>query len=341
MEPGFLRKLVVTAATRQKYEQCYAAVAQSVGRLPNKDNYDAWDSIMVNYIEGLYRSGDSVTAARYAFHGVGFVNDWPRRSPDLLPKTRLSILAFARSSPEHCRDPPAIELVLLMLNHFLDRAVGADCLRMALMAAHGAISFDCYLRPSEGLNLTAGAVGRPRRGAAAQGWTINVAPAGEDAKPSKNRRFDASVLVGAHDRQWVCEVLEMLVADLQPSDRVFRTLTLADLEKEYRAASEVLGFRMVPHGLRHGGPSHDAVVHRVKIEDVQARGRWAPLESCRIYTKPATLVRSLSSVSDDLLDRASLLKATFSRRLVSVLREGLGVRPKRGGLKRRPASAGV
>ena len=228
-----------------------------------------------------------------------------------------------------------------MLNYFLDRAVGEDCLRMALMAAHGAVSFDCYLRPSEGLDLTAGAVGRPRRGAAAQGWTINVAPAGVDAKPAKNRRFDASVLVGAHDRQWVCEVLDLLVAGLRPGDRVFRTLKLADLEKEYRAASAALGFRVVPHGLRHAGPSHDAVVHKVKIEDVQARGRWASLESCRIYTKPATLVRSLNAVSDDLLDRAAALKATFSRRLLSVLREGLGVPPRRGGLNRRPSSAGV
>ncbi|CAK0832654.1 unnamed protein product, partial [Prorocentrum cordatum] len=316
-EPGFLRKLAVTAAPRKRCEQCYAAVARAVGRLPKKDDCDAWGRIMVDYAEDLYRAGDTVTAARYAFHGVALVNDWPRRSPDLLPKTRLSILAFARSPPERCRDPPAIELVLLVLNYFLDRAVGEDCLRMALMAAHGAISFDCYLRPSEGLEITAGAVGRPRRGAAAQGWTINVAPAGVDAKPAV-----------------VCEVLELLVADLQPNDRVFRMLKLPDLEKEYRAASGALGFRAVPHGLRHAGPSHDAVVHKVKIEDGQARGRWASLESCRVYTKPATLVRSLNAVSDDLLDRAGALKATFSRRLLSVLREGLGVSPSRGGLKR-------
>ncbi|CAK0808372.1 unnamed protein product [Prorocentrum cordatum] len=447
--------LVVAAATRKRYEQCYAAVAHAVGRLPKKDDYDAWGRIMVDYVEDLYRAGDAATAARYAFHGVAFVNDWPRRSPDPLPKTRLSILAFARSSPEHCRDPPAVELVLLVLDHFLDRAVGEDCLRMALVAAHGAISFDCYLRPSEGWAITVAPAGidakpaknrrfdasvlvgahdrmlklpdleKEYRAASAalgfraiphglrhagpshdavvhkvkiegvqargrwaslescriytkpatlvrslnavsddlldragalkatfsrrllsvlreglgvppsRGWTIAVAPAGIDAKPAKNRRFDASVLVGAHDRQWVCEVLELLAADLQPNDRVFRMLKLPDLEKEYRAASAALGFRAIPHGLRHAGPSHDAVVHKVKIEGVQARGRWASLESCRIYTKPATLVRSLNAVSDDLLDRAGALKATFSRRLLSVLREGLGAPPSRGGLKRR------
>ncbi|CAK0850556.1 unnamed protein product, partial [Prorocentrum cordatum] len=228
-EPGFLRKLVVAPTTRKKYERCYADVVRSVGRPPRKDAN--WDLALVNYIEGLYRAGEAATAARYAYHGVSFVNDWPRRSPDLLPKTRLSLLAFARSSPEHCRDPPAIELVLLMLDYFLGRAVGDNCQRMALVAAHGILSFDCYLRPSEGLDLTAGAVGRPRPGAAAQGWAINVAPAGEDAKPSKNRHFDASVLVGAHDRQWVCRVLELLVDNLQPGDRVFRSLRLADLEK--------------------------------------------------------------------------------------------------------------
>ncbi|CAK0818425.1 unnamed protein product, partial [Prorocentrum cordatum] len=260
-EPGFLRKLVATAATREKHERCYADA---------KDDYAGWDLVLANYTEGLYRASEAATAARHAFHGVSFVNDWPRRSPDLLPKTRLSLLAFARSSPERCRDPPAIELALLMLDHFLDQR------------------FDCNLRPSEGPNLTAGAVGRPRPGAAAQGWTINVAPAEEDAKPPKNRRFDASVLAGAHDRQWVCRVLELLAGNLEPSNRVFRSLRLAALEKEYRAASASLGFRAAPHGLRRAGPSHDAVVHKQKIEDAQARGRRASLES-------------LSGVSDDLL----------------------------------------
>ena len=316
----------MTPITRKRYEAAYADVVRFLGRfVPSAKSLEAWDRAIEDYIEKLYLAGDRITVARYAFHGVAFVNEWPRKDPSLLPRSRLALLGFARSSPEHCRDPPCIEQVYLAIDYFLSRASGDDLLLYAMAAAHAWISVDCYLRPSEGLALVGAAVSRPRRGAAAQGWALTIAPRG--GPPAKNRRFDASVVVGAHDRGWACDLLELLVRDLPADKPLFRTLTLSNLERLYREMSKALDFPMVAHGLRHAGPSHDSLVHKMSIEDIQQRGRWVSLESCRIYTKPASLVRSLGRVSDKLLREAKHLRSGLSARTLKVVSEALsGVR---------------
>ena len=321
-QPGFLKKLTVTSVARKRYEASYADVVRFLGRsVPTAKSMEAWDRALEDYIEKLYLAGDRITVARYAFHGVAFVNEWPRRDPSLMPRSRLALLGFARSSPEHCRDPPCLEQVFLAMNDFLDRAIGDQLLPYAMAAAHAWLSVDCYLRPSEGLSLVGAAVSRPRRGAAAQGWALTIAPRG--GPPAKNKRFDASVVVGAHDRGWACDLLALLAKDLPADKPLFRGLSLELLEKMYREMSKALGFPMVAHGLRHVGPSHDSLVHKVSVEDIQQRGRWVSLESCRIYTKPASLIRSLARVSDENLRQARRLREQLPARTLSVVSEAL------------------
>ncbi|CAK0850565.1 unnamed protein product, partial [Prorocentrum cordatum] len=173
----------------------------------------------------------------------------------------------------------------------------------AMAAAHAWISVDCHLRPSEGPALAGAAVSRPRRGAAAQGWALTIAPRG--GPPAKNRRFDASVVVAAHDRAWARDLLELLTRDLPADKPVFRSLTLRSLARLYREMSKALDFPMVAHGLRHAGPSHDALVHKTSIEDIQQRGRWV----------------SLARVSDALLRQAARIRAKLSERVLQVVSE--------------------
>ncbi|CAK0850120.1 unnamed protein product [Prorocentrum cordatum] len=131
----------------RRYEAAYADVVRFLGRcVPSAKSLEAWDRALEDYIEKLYLAGDRITVARYAFHGVAFVNEWPRRDPSLLPRSRLALLGFARSSPEHCRDPPCMEQVYLAIDYFIGRAAGQDLLLYAMAAAHAWISVDCYLR---------------------------------------------------------------------------------------------------------------------------------------------------------------------------------------------------
>ena len=132
--------------------------------------------------------------------------------------------------------------------------------------------------------------------------------------------------------------MDVLVKDLASDKPLFRTLTLPVLEKLYREMSKDLGFPLVPHGLRHAGPSHDTLVHKMPLDDIRLRGRWVSIESCRIYTEPASLVRSLARVPDAQLVKARRLLRELPQRTVAVVSEALAVARRTessGSVKRR------
>eukprot|EP00959_Pyramimonas_sp_CCMP1952_P002677 55235-Pyramimonas_sp.AAC.1 len=52
----------------------------------------------------------------------------------------------------------------------------------------------------------------------------------------------------------------------------------------------------VPHQLRHGGPSHDALEQLRSLGQIQQRGRWRARESVRIYEKHGSLLRQRAAV---------------------------------------------
>ena len=130
------------------------------------------------------------------YYGCGFVLDWPRRAATCMPLAKATLKGFTKSSPEHSREPPAYETWWLVIGWFLRPPVS---LNRVMAACWAAISMDCYLRPSEGLELLGKHVHRPRRGAAAQGWSFTIAPVG--GRPAKNQTFDAGVVVGLADRK--------------------------------------------------------------------------------------------------------------------------------------------
>ena len=117
--------------------------------------------------------------------------------------------------------------------------------------------------------------------------------------------------------------MALLCKNLPSNDRLLRNLD----DKSYRnivadAASQ-LGFHLVPHQFRHGGPTYDICVGGDKIEDVQIRGRWLALSSCRRYAKPASMLRSIRTLNDAQVARATKMAPTVGDALVSALRDVL------------------
>ena len=185
-----------------------------------------------------------------------------------MPLSKATLRGFTVCSPEASRDPPCWEQVCLVCDWLLQRPWVSE---KVLAAALAVLNFDCYLRPAEGLNLKRTDVSAPSRAAAARGWALNIAPLNE--RKAKNRKYDDGVTVGAHDRKWVCDILKLLCRGLPPQALIFRGLELSTVEALFRAASSALGWPLVPHGMRHAGPSHDSYVHGVALLDLQARGR--------------------------------------------------------------------
>jgi integrase len=83
-------------------------------------------------------------------------------------------------------------------------------------------------------------------------------------------------------------------------ERVFRHLTLPSYEKAIKEACEALvlnALRIVPHCFRHTGPSTDAYLKALSIQQIQDRGTWKCPASVRRYEKHATLLRQLHKMT--------------------------------------------
>ncbi|CAK0840824.1 unnamed protein product, partial [Prorocentrum cordatum] len=269
----------------QRYGDCYAAVVRFARAVPAVTDVGQWDKLLVEYMEFLFLDGAAVSAARDALDGVAWTLDFPIKSPSCFALAKATLRAFSRRAPEKSRDPPREELFWL----FVDFSIQHE---LHLVGFFAVLAWDCYLRPPEAIELRKEDLCPPVTGASIQKWSITVAPSTRD-RPAKNRQFDAGVVAAWQDRRWMEPLLKSVFERTKPGELLLRGLTLAAVEKAFNQASDHLGYKVVPHGMRHGGPSHDAFKNGVGLPDIQSRGRWMCAESCRIYMKPAALLRSI------------------------------------------------
>jgi len=124
-------------------------------------------------------------------------------------------------------------------------------------------------------------------------------------EPAKNHEFDDGYTLEAHDRDFLKDLMRRHLHHKPLKDRIFDHLTLPALEKDFRQFSKSELIKMTPHGLRHAGPSHDHYYHNVAIQDLQVRGRWLALQSCRRYAKPSQMLRQLAALTASQRRRAA------------------------------------
>ena len=65
------------------------------------------------------------------------------------------------------------------------------------------------------------------------------------------------------------------------------------------------GLVITPHSLRYGGATHDALLNKTPVQDIQQRGRWTNLKSLRRYLQEgevALLNTNLSAKTSGLLE---------------------------------------
>ena len=187
------------------------------------------------------------------------------------------------------------------------------------------LSFDCYLRQGELLQLTAADVvlpADPRMGAAFAGRCgLRL------GKTKTGREKFVEVL-----RPEVIQLLSLLVTatrtrGLPRSTRLFRASPSA-LLRAFKGAAAVLGLdsHVVLHSLRHGGATSDYLKNR-GLPFIQDRGRWASLKSAQHYIQMgrSLLVASTSSIPRASLDLADALAADVLASFAFALAQWHGV----------------
>ena len=121
------------------------------------------------------------------------------------------------------------------------------------------LQFDTHLRAHNVLALEASYFMPPAPGTKdclRRPWALLVAPLARGV-PTKAGQFNASLLVGNKD-PWLPRFMSSCMKHLPLAGKVL-DLTHEEYAKRLPAAAASLGllFRVLPHQLRHSGPSHD------------------------------------------------------------------------------------
>ena len=290
--PGFLRRSTVLPITQQRSQQAARAFEVEQGRELKTMTAAELDTAMAVYLETLYLRGETVVVARYALFGTMHVLDMVSRNPSVMPLAKKSLKGYSRKAPEESRDPPCEEMVWLAAEFMLRSLPGTMGGQAALLTL---TAFDGYLRPTEALKLQTEDffIAEQKKETHV---SVVIAPSTR-GEPAKNRQFDDGYSLGAHGRDVLVELIVKVVAGRQGGERVFDTLSLPALEKSFREFSKTEAVKMTPHSLRHAGPSHDHYFSKVTLQDIQLRGRWQSLDSCRRYAKPSRMLRQLAALS--------------------------------------------
>ncbi|CAK0862131.1 unnamed protein product, partial [Prorocentrum cordatum] len=219
----------------QRYRDCCAAVARFARAVPAVADVGQSDKLLVEYMEFLFLDGAAVSAARYALYGVAWTLDFPIKPPSCCALAKATLRAFFRRAPEKSRGPPCEEMLWLFVDFFIQH-------ELHLVGFSAVLAWDCYLWPSEAIELRKGDLCPPVTGASIQKRSITVAPSARD-RPAKNRQVDTGVVAAWQDRRWMEPLLKSVFERTKPGELLFRGLTLAAVEKAFNQASDHLGYK--------------------------------------------------------------------------------------------------
>ena len=232
-----------------------------------------------------------------------------------LPRLRRALQGFGRLNPASTRLPIPMVLVhalaAVLTPHYYEAAL------LLLLAA------DAYLRPGEVVDLSTDSV-IPAQNWLGQGYamvTLLLHPAAS-GQMSKMHCFDDSVVLDSKSAPWLAPLVVKLAQQRGPGVPLFQ-FTAADMNKLIVAALMTLGLQdwdVTLYAMRHAGPSHDHLMKLRPLEEIQRRGRWASMKSCRRYEKSSQIMSQLNKIPKSKLvfirqaslDIAEILRGTVS-----------------------------
>lgn len=278
-----LRALRVSQRTLDRYFSCCAAFEEWVGRRHQRVTSNNIDSLATSYITYLHENEYELSMATYTIYGLQMLKCQTAKE-DFLPCAKLALSGWKKQNPGNLRLPVPEEFLFDLGTH----AIETNRLDIAMLLM---LQFDCYLRPSEALNLTTDHIGFPASKRYPH-WSVVIAPSAL-RQTTKTGKSDDSVLVGDKARNtWMRECMRLWMKKTQ--HWLFPNVDLAGYEKWCKQACSDLGYAsacVMPHIVRHAGPSNDIYHKRRDLLEVQKRGRWEAKSSVKRYEKHGLLLQ--------------------------------------------------
>ncbi|CAK0870936.1 unnamed protein product [Prorocentrum cordatum] len=272
--------------------------AWAAGRVRSLRTHEAADSAMSDYFEWLYAQREQPQIGRWALYGYALLRlSHLGRGGHVLPRAKAALRGWIRQMPGRIRDPCPIEAAWLIVQWLLlkNQAFYFWC------ALAVVLQVDTYVRPGALMGIKREDLLPPirQRGSRYTDWGLVLSPSTRAGK-TKSGEQDDTLVIGILDRTFVKDVAAFLHGSAHDGERVFRHLTLPSYEKSIKEASEALeldALRIVPHCFRHTGPSTDAYLNALSIQQIQDRGKWKCPASVRRYEKHAALLRQLHKMT--------------------------------------------
>ena len=322
------RRRLRTAAMRKKYSAIAAGFLDrhSLAKPPHQ-SFPPIDKALNQELVDMWLDGDDAAAMRMRYYPVRWF--WVMRDTDL-PLSSASRKGYGNTTRENVRDPHAWEQVLLAARGALEAALPTGVERSELASAT-LLATDTYGRNTEILrSRTAellGAVAQ-QKGVAGR-WSLTMHPSTGD-EVSKTGQQDDTVQIGTlnESRLWLSSIAAALKGARRTHEFLF-DLTPSQFRKGLAAACAHAGVpRMVPHELRHTGPSADAIAG-VSEQALQRQGRWKSVQNVARYTKPGRYLRALAGMTPAQLAAAREAEKYLKAHLPALIADAARQRRRR------------
>ncbi|CAK0829145.1 unnamed protein product, partial [Prorocentrum cordatum] len=294
-EEGYLKQRSVGGATLRLYQREYEMlVAWWEAQRLSTVSTEAHDEALERYLDKLFFDGEPASRANNVVHALMYHIDEVWAKTPHFPRTRRALRGFRKASQTRSRDGCPWEAALA-LAHWMGRQRTPFMVNSAALTL---VLFDGYLRASEGLGLGRDQLIPPQGGHGARRcWAAMICPE-EEGRPTKSGDFDDTIIFGDTSearRPLLTKILQVLHRTTEAGALVFDGLSLSSYERVFRRGTLELGLenlRLTPHCLRHGGASTDGL-DDLPIVQIQKRGRWKSLASCKRYEKKGRLLKQL------------------------------------------------
>ena len=128
------------------------------------------------------------------------------------------------------------------------------------------------------------------------------------------------MLLNSSDRYYASSIVRAAIGHNKGKDvPLFPELNLQKYELLFRRVTDKLKlkrFRVIPHTIRHSGPSWGAFQKARTIDEIQSRGRWACMRSVLRYKKPGRLLLETAKLEPSVV---KLMKTSQAQMLELLL----------------------
>ena len=306
-----LRALKVKDPTLKKYKGC---VDQFLEFARNRRwclaDINGTDVHLAEYFAELCEDGVAYNTASYTLFGYLLLK-CDENVPDrqLLPRARAALKGWSSRFPQCSRTGADPQIWYLIADELANAHPE--------MAAALLLQLDTYARPSEIVSVCRGDVVKPVSRVCSY-WGI-IFGNSERGVLTKAKTQDDTVLLDSLDRTYAPEVLKLVTKKCRQSTQlIFGVITLKSYEDAVQEACRALGlgqYKLVPHSVRHSGPSIDFLQRSRSATEIQTRGRWSTLKSILRYQKPGQMMARMAKIPDQIWAKAKTALPSVLRKL--------------------------